>query len=169
MIMIVTDGHLTGVFSRLTAVIIRTTAPGMITTVVVLGKDLHLQLGRTLPILGLTAAPVDHEPVAAVATPAVYLAALGGPDAASRLGVRLPEGGGLLLKVGQPFEAVRLGEQVYKELTLPVVEVGEDQGLDDVGHLGQQAPQVLVVVQVENSCKEVFPINQEIEINVSNA
>ncbi len=154
MIVAVADGHLAGILGRLAAaaagVIVR--AGEMVpAAAVLLGKDLHLQLGATVSVLRLAAAAVDHHPQAAAVFPIKLCAVVVcGADRAGRLGVRLPVGGGLLLEVGEPLEAVRLGEKVDEELALPVLQVGEGQGLDHVGDLGQQASQVFVVVQVQD-------------------
>ncbi len=160
MIVAIADGHLTGILARLAAtaaIVVRTGEMVPAAAAVLLGKDLHLQLGATLSVLRLAAAAVDHHPEAA----AVFAIKLGavvvcGADRAGRLRVRLPVGGGLLLEVGEPLEAVRLGEKIDEELALPVLQVGEGEGLDHVGDLGQQASQVFVVVQVQDPWKKII-------------
>ncbi len=152
MIVAVADGHMAGILARLAAaaVVVRAgeMVPANAAAAFLLGKDLHLQLGATVSVLRLAAAAVHHHPQAA-AVFAVKLGAIGA-NRAGRLSVRFPVGGGLLLEVGEPLEAVRLGEEVDEKLALPVLQVGEGEGLDHVGDLGQQASQVFVVVQVQD-------------------
>ena len=58
----------------------------------------------------------------------------------------------LVLKLCQPFDAVRLCCEINSDLAVPGVEVCEGDGLDDgVGGGGEEGGQVLVVVQVERT------------------
>lgn len=65
--------------------------------------------------------------------------------------VNFPVSGSFFFKVCQPFHAVTLSEEIHVYLALPVVEVGEAEGLDEVGDWGEKAAQVFVVVQVQDA------------------
>ena len=109
----------------------------------ILSDNLHLQLSRTF-FLGVDGdTPVDHLPNASLP-----LSRSRGPGP---LWVRLPAGVCLVLEVPQPLEAVALSEEVHVDLALPVVEVGEAERLDEVRNSGQQAPQIFVMIKIENS------------------
>ena len=109
----------------------------------ILSDNLHLQLSRTF-FLGVDGdTPVDHLPDTSLP--------LHRTQCPGALGVRLPSGVGLVLEVPQPLEAVALGEEVDVDLTLPVVEVGEAERLDEVGDGGEQTPEIFVMIKIENS------------------
>ena len=70
-------------------------------------------------------------------------AALGLGQRLGRLMVGSPVRPRLVLELGQPLDAVGLGGEVDPDLTIPGVEVGEGDGLDDwVGGGGQEGGQV---------------------------
>ena len=95
----------------------------------ILSDNFHLQLSKTI-FLGVDGDTcVNHLPD----TP-LPLHRHNGPGA---LGVGLPAGVGLVLEVPQPLEAVALGEEVDVDLTLPVVEVSEAEGLYEVRNCRQ--------------------------------
>ena len=109
----------------------------------ILADNFHLQLSKTF-FLGVERdTSVDHLPD----TP-LPLHRSQGPGT---LGVRLPSGVCLVLEVSQPLEAVALCEEVDVDLTLPVVEVGEAERLDEVGDGGEQTPEIFVMIKIENS------------------
>ena len=107
-----------------------------------LGKDPELNSrAALLPRLGGDAS-VDQLPGAALRLRQSF----------GRLVVRSPVRPGLVLELGQPFDAVRLCGQVDPDLAVPGVEVGEGDGLDDGVRGGwEEGGQVLVVIQVEGT------------------
>ena len=109
----------------------------------ILADNFHLQLSKTF-FLGVDGdTNVDHLPDTSLP--------LHRSQGAGSLGVGLPSGVCLVLEVPQPLEAVALREEVDVDLTLPVVEVSEAERLYEVRDGGQQAPEIFVMIKIENS------------------
>jgi len=117
--------------------------------VLVLPHDLHLQLGSAFFFRVVRNTSIHHLPVTALD----FVCLAQNPRC---ILIHFPVRRGFLFKVCQPFHTVTLCEKVHVYLALPIVQVREAEGLDEMRDRGEETTQVFIMVQIKDPSSSCY-------------